>query len=95
MAEEWGPWIDHDGRGCPLPFGTIAEVTEKAVADGPGFCAGDERTGVIVVICDMIEPWVWGDAVAHIIRYRVRKPRGMAILEPLIADLPQPEKVGA
>lgn len=22
MAEEWGPWIQHDGKGCPLSSGT-------------------------------------------------------------------------
>lgn len=28
MAEEytWGPWVAHDGSGCPLPEGTYVEV---------------------------------------------------------------------
>ena len=23
---QWGPWIDHDGHGCPLPIGTVVRV---------------------------------------------------------------------
>lgn len=23
---EWGPWIEHDGKGCPLPIGTVVEA---------------------------------------------------------------------
>ena len=22
---EWGPWVEHDGQGCPLPEGTVIE----------------------------------------------------------------------
>jgi hypothetical protein len=93
MTDEWGPWIEHGGLGCPVPFGTIAEVTEKAVEDGSDFCAGDERTGVVLVTGAMIEPWVWGNSIANIIRYRVRKPRGLTILADIAAGVRQPERV--
>lgn len=87
--EEWGPWIEHDGKGCPLPFGSVAEVTEKANEDGDSWNAGDERTGVVVVSSQMIEPWYRGQSVADIIRYRIRKPRALSKLQEMIRNLPE------
>ena len=91
MGDEWGPWIEHDGNGCPVPFGTIAEVTERANEDGDGWKSGDERTGVILVSSQKIEPWYLGQAVADIIRYRIRKPRGLTILEEIAQGIREPE----
>jgi hypothetical protein len=33
VSEEWGPWIEHDGRGCPVPAGTLVtlEYVEDAI----------------------------------------------------------------
>jgi hypothetical protein len=82
--EEWGPWIEHDGKGCPLPDYTIAErmrangetFVQKVVPDGRYF----------------LNAWYWPSVPAwrRIIRYRIKKPRGLTILENLIADLPAP-----
>ncbi len=90
MAEEWGPWVDHDGAGYPFAGRLWIEVR----AAGPGFpvlCAEDWS--------DEFLPEVWcsgswgridtdGAMFAVVQQYRVRKPRGMARLETLIADLP-------
>lgn len=91
---EWGPWIDHDGKGCPcvgefvhvvaeLQIGHIQEYT--TVAGSKGGYSWD---------------WRWfnepiphlGIMAARILRYRIRKPRGLILLENLIASLP--EKIG-
>ena len=89
--EEWGPWIEHDGRGCPVLSGTWVRIQGDYPPDpeyffeGEGFCS---------------DGWAWnwsnigkttlsGNKCGRVIRYRIRKPRGMAILESLLQDLPQ------
>ena len=83
MSEEWGPWIEHDGRGIPAnvvgawcevtghqPWGNIVTRQGK-VATGAAFAERDTLLG------------------PRVIRYRIRKPRGLTILESLLADLPE------
>ena len=95
---EWGEWINHDGKGHPRK-GTICEYefpyacrmigskvllkTNIGPVSGGGSwfygCASDKTT--------------WsktrcGSIAVPIIRYRIKKPRGLAILEKLIQDLP-------
>jgi hypothetical protein len=78
--DEWGPWIEHDGRGCPCE----GMYTQDAVADG---------SVIEGLVGNVTNPpkgcyslWVWDSIPSHrfhrrVIRYRVRKPRGMAVLE--------------
>lgn len=88
-GEAWGPWVVHDGRGCPVAAGTIVEVVCR---DGFGFdqrvmgCAsGGEESS-----------WDWSHypRLKKIIRYRVKRPRGMAMLIEAMDTLPvkAPEK---
>ena len=77
---EWSEWIEHDGRGCPLPLGTWVEGT-----DGLGnFAAGRalSRGG---------KSWDWSnvDEVKLIIRYRYRISKAMRDLK-RIAENPAP-----
>lgn len=81
MAEEWGKWVEHDGRGCPV----IGHYVHVQYEDG------EEAYGIAgsrppLVGCS----WTWSDLVHCIVRYRVRKPLGLTLLEGLIADLPVP-----
>ena len=94
MSEEWGPWIEHDGKPAPYLAGFWVE--------------GDEQVGRLMGGGDLAATWVtreqwrvtdglgrswdWSNwpLYTRILRYRIRKPRGMTILEELIADLPQP-----
>lgn len=84
MSEEWGPWIEHDGSGVPVPRGTVCHVV---------WLDGDEA----------VEPiggsrcWKWSsydrkgwsdETYVPIIRYRIRKPLGLTILEGLLENLP-------
>lgn len=89
MSEEWGPWTEHDGKGCPLADGVVVHLVE---ADGYELIGMIERTPNMPW---EVETWDWEacEAFGHldhrVIRYRVRKPRGLTILESLIADLPE------
>lgn len=92
MTEEWGPWIEHDGMGCPVPNGTYVaakffssgEVLEGPVEQGPYNNDG----------C-----WDWQWAMPRnwdcIVFYRIRKPRALIQLQDLIADIDVPEGVPA
>lgn len=95
--DEWGPWIEHDGRGCPLQRGTLGEAelrTGRIVAFRAS--CGSTRGGPYVPAPDnaYTSAWVWGGKPdrwkdEEVIRYRIRKPRGAVILESLLADLPK------
>jgi hypothetical protein len=83
MDDEWTPWIDHNGLGCPVPFGTW--VHAKGIKTETQGWAGERGGG----------GWKW--KIPHpyksVISYRVRKPRGMGILKALVENIP--EKVNA
>lgn len=75
-GEEWGPWISHDGKGCPLRTGTIAEVVCE---DGFGFT----MTRISLVLGGEYSSWDWRyyPELKRIIRYREKRPKGLQILE--------------
>lgn len=98
--EEWGPWVEHDGvsvaglipRTCQLQIicsgsGVTPEEGETVGASWPGFFWRwkSVKTGWFSSkmrrLCD--DP-----SFAPIIRYRVRKPRGLVILQGLLENLP-------
>lgn len=86
MSEEWGPWVEHDGKGCPCA-GKIVRVKygdgylETGIAGSRGGQAWDWR---------LVN---WENAV---VCYRIRKPRALIELRDMIADLPAPtERVDA
>jgi len=89
---EWGPWIEHDGKGCPCVGHYVDVFGQSSFAGdytGSGWC----QIGAGWLCC-----FDWGNygklvngAVAtRIIRYRIRRPKGMAILNAILADLPAP-----
>ena len=102
--EYWGPWIEHDGAGVSFAAGMQVQIKHdvRGIAPAeweticcrtyPGFFWRwkQVKTGwfrsVTRRVCD--DP-----AYAPITAYRIRKPRGMVVLESLLADLP--EKVDA
>lgn len=91
MSEEWGPWIEHDQSGIPVPIGTIVH----RVFDEP-VKAGDAVGNVEYIDAvreDERGSWSGNPYAVQVIRYRIRKPRGMEVLEALLANLP--EKVNA
>lgn len=99
MSDEWGPWIDHDGKGCPC-VGRIVKVqfVDLEVRD---ITAAD--TGI----------WLWTDpeepqrgwfrgvdelginyASVPVIRYRIRRPRALLQLIDMVENLPAPVREG-
>lgn len=100
---DFGPWIDHDGLGCPVPAGT---VVMGALVDP--FLQRDH-----VVVFTVGQPWrhgtLWSDGSpqewvwnnppvwtpeeheVQIIAYRVRRPLALQELVALIETLPAPK----
>jgi len=99
MAEEWGPWIEHDGNGCPC----VGQYVRTRLADGleaehiaGGFIYNTFTGAILPRDTASTDLWVWKECLLHskwsnrVIAYRIKKPRGLIILENLIADLPAP-----
>ena len=95
-SNEWGSWIEHDGSGCPV-IGQYVQaefrrIIKKApshyVIISPKVIEGIMRRNPANIHGDS---WNWrrGNPV---LRYRIRKPRGLTILE-RIAEQPEREKV--
>jgi hypothetical protein len=87
VIDEWGEWQIHDGQGTPPNvighfihmIGTKSELRHFISRPYQGF--DWERYG---------KPIAGGSGVwDKIIRYRIRKPRGMIILEGLLENLPK------
>lgn len=103
--EEWGPWIEHDGKSKPAD-GTVVHVV-YATGTEMVRCVGVTKSGIAKTRRQLnywgptyASAWLWAEPgrCAPIVRYRIRKPRGLTLLEDLIADLPapvQPEGVPA
>ena len=92
MSDEWGDWHAHDGNRCPLPDGTYVQAVEADDGSFEGIVEKrPTRFGEVNV-------WDWADCAAQsvweyrVIAYRIRKPRGLVILETLLADLPAPAR---
>lgn len=84
MSGEWGPWIEHDGMGCPVPGDTMVSVEFRIPPRSIEFTRGNPE-------CDRAKVWIWVNDGKRddIIRYRIRKPRGLIILQELIEKLPE------
>jgi hypothetical protein len=88
MADEWGAWIEHDGKGCPVPDGTWVAV----VAEGmPGRIIGPFEGAA----GPSGESWDWrnwlsrdsdGGITARVLRYRVRRPSALRRLIDIAED---------
>lgn len=86
----WGPWIEHDGKGCPVPVGTrvfvrLREGHEYASIAG---CSSNELV-VKPHGCENkkgLSRWIAIGSPVDIVRYRIRKPRGMTVLQEIVAN---------
>ena len=84
---EWGPWIEHDGRGCPVAKGTFVKTLQE---DGESYeapASGETFTRWTWSFCDM-----FGEPGLKIIRYRIRRPKALQQLIQMIENLPTPTK---
>lgn len=94
MAEEWGLWIEHDGTGCPC----VGAFCEMVFEEDPGHICPP-----VYGVAKGGKGWFWeywmtvhddGRLCSRIVRYRIRKPRGLTILQEIAAD-PQPVREDA
>ncbi len=93
QKDEWGPWIEHDGKGCP--------VVGQYVQDVCRFRDGHIWETEGVVSSQDAEGWDWSlpsecgffGELGRVIRYRIRKPRGLTILEDIAQGVREPEGV--
>ena len=93
QAEEWGPWIEHDGNGCPCVgrYVQLIDVTKsgvEGVAEGiagrGGGYSWDWRYSETPV------PGTGGKFATKIVRYRIRRPRALRDLIALARDARSP-----
>lgn len=102
MAEEWGPWIEHDGSGCPC-VGMLVHIVigptefwcpEDAIAEWlPGWTPINSREAI--GIATPTGGWTWEPDYFPILRYRIRRPRALRELIDLAERLPDREAVPA
>lgn len=96
----WGPWVKHDGSGCPLPIGTEVEINH-----GNGVrnvCTIDDRSQTPFPT-GMVNMWFWFAAASHsaywpwrIIEYRTpRSDAGEALIQSVRDMEPIPESARA
>ena len=109
MADEWGPWIEHLGDGCPASLVGKTVECEYTNEDGTqitGYRVADPLNELLASCASWHANrymnsgndgrWEdWSGPMEYVIRYRIRKPRGMEVLQEILTDLPQPEKVDA
>lgn len=98
-TDEWGPWIEHDGSGQPNGLvGSYVSVVGIYGYSGAKAKAFEEVGHEKLVQSHSSPAWDWsnfgllinGGREGKILRYRVRKPRGMAVLDAVMADLDTP-----
>lgn len=92
MAEEYGPWIEHDGAGCPLSPGLQVQIKHEDAGgciqiypatirddlDHPGW---DHRN------FGRVMNWRGQTGLAgRVLAYRIRKPRGLLVLQEIAAN---------
>jgi hypothetical protein len=93
---EWGPWIEHDGKGCPPEV--VGRYIQIASLRRDGTVKLNE--GVVRQHHGRDIAWLGGGSeggwwIMPIIRYRIRKPRALLQLIDAAENLPAPERVDA
>jgi hypothetical protein len=99
MSEEWGPWKIHEGGPCPC----VGHVVHIVVGFSDGYdpmLDSNPPDGLVIEVISNAEwvqiaeddsGWRWEEGVYPVIRYRIRKPRGMTVLEEIAQGVRQPE----
>ena len=86
----WGPWIKHDGSGCPV----VGRLVNCETFSGERFVvhAGEECREAGVDPNGPQSAWVWSrPRMGCIIRYRVKRSPGMEMLQAILRDVRQLE----
>lgn len=91
MTDEWGPWKDHDGKGCPCVGKWVQiELDQDAECCPSDWAQLSPRMFEGHVSEELAEGaewyWEWGPRA---IRYRIRKPRALLDLIKMLKNLPE------
>jgi hypothetical protein len=89
MADEWGPWIEHDGKGCPV-LGMYCETRWESlfvVQSWEGVVT--DRWAPAFVWANHLQETPRGKLWGRVIRYRVRKPRALLDLIEMVERMPE------
>ena len=77
----WTGWITHDGSGCPC----VGMYTQTEHDHG-------DKVTLYEGMAKGLDSWYWSDDwdrwFTKIIRYRIRKPKGLTMLENLLQEEP-------
>lgn len=91
--EDWGPWIEHDGKGCPCRGALVESETRNGnrlqhVAEGAAIWPWGELAPASLPKAG--SAWEWADdpLPCDVVRYRIRKPRGLKMLQEIAANPP-------
>lgn len=90
---EWGPWIEHDGSKQPVPPGTYIQAffdvdcSKASDLRGWRYVSKHVLEGIVGKTDFSFRASYW-----PLRRYRIRKPKGLTILESILNDLPAPTK---
>ena len=87
MCDEWGPVIRHDGKGCPVPVGTVVRVRLET---DPG-CFVEvidtvERAGSAWFWKNWLLPFADGSLCGRVVSYQMKRPRALRMLCEIAAD---------
>ena len=86
--QDWGPWVEHDGKGCPVAAGQIVE------AELEGWPNRVFRYTYVHLQGGQARNWDWshwlvtdeaGYVVCRILRYRTRQSAQMDLLRRIAA----------
>jgi len=89
--DDWGPWIEPDGKGCPC-VGMWVRMESKGctcrhIAEGMATDC-EERGEGFEARCHVCG----ADTISQIGRYRVRRPRALLNLIDMVENLPAPAR---
>lgn len=99
MDCDWGPWIEHDGNDCPVVGQIVHLVMREPYEEDHVDASYGEETIEVINDCECIDvatnngSWTWEPYWWPIVRYRVRKPAAMKLLEVILENLPEEEDV--
>lgn len=100
MEEEWGPIIHHNGGPRPVGLGVVIKAyfrngESKVLMIGDGKVPAGPFEGRPASDFKTYSMWSWRDQSEkpyHILRYQIKKPKGLQILQSLLENLPKSKK---
>lgn len=89
--DEWSEWVEHDGSGCPC-IGEYVQLEYDVEVDatmwrGPSDAIIHGKRVEVIVRRGPLNSWNWRIGWARVIRYRIRKPKGLTILTNILREV--------